>query len=146
VTQAIWTVLDPVIEHLKTLDLAHPEAVRRSLTEKFGELPQLEHLCRQDVDNLCPREVGTARFGRLSADRNGFSVDTVLSSGKGIKHTHPAGEVNWCFAFSGEPTFDGHPPGWVVYAPKTTHPANVQGGSMFMVYFLPGGQIEWHRD
>ena len=41
---------------------------------------------------------------------------------------------------------DGDPPGWIVYGPGTTHPANVEGGAMFMIYLLPGGQIEWHRD
>ena len=39
-----------------------------------------------------------------------------------------------------------HPPGWIVYPPDTTHPADVAGGAMFMIYLLPGGQIEWHRE
>ena len=144
-TDAFWRLLDPVLEHLARLDLTNSEMCQRSLTEQFGNMPELEFLCREYVDELCPREVGTSRFGRLAKDRNGFSVDTVLSAGKGIRHTHPAGEVNFCFAFAGQPTFDGHPPGWIVYGPGTTHGANVDGGAMFMIYFLPGGQIEWHR-
>ena len=138
--------LDPVIEHLKKSDLSDADATRRSLTETFGDMPELQRLCREHIDALVPKEAGTARFGRLAKDRNGFSVDAVLSSGKGMRHTHPAGEINYCFAFEGSPTFDGDPPGWAVYGPGTTHPANVEGGSMFMIYLLPGGQIEWHRD
>jgi hypothetical protein len=142
---AIWNQLDPVIEHLKTCDLADPEATRLSLTEKFGDLPTLQAVCNEQVDDLCPREAGATKFGRLAKDRNGFSVDTVLSSGRGMPHRHPKGEVNFCFAYQGEPRFDGHEPGWVVYAPETSHPANVEGGAMFMIYFLPGGEIEWQR-
>jgi len=144
-TDALWRLIDPVLEHLATLDLSDPHGAEESLKLKFGTLEIFEHLCREYVDELCPREVGTARFGRLSKKRKGFSVDTVLSAGKGLRHTHPEGEVNYCFAFSGKPTFDGRPPGWIVYPPGTTHGANVEGGAMFMVYFLPGGLIEWHR-
>ena len=144
--EAIWQHLDPVIEHLNTLDLSDAGAVQRSLTERFGDLPALQELCRENVDDLCPKEAGRTRFGRLAKDRHGFSVDTVLSGGKGMRHTHPAGEINYCFAYDGAPTFDGDPPGWIVYPPGTTHPADVAGGTMFMIYFLPGGQIEWHRD
>ena len=143
--EAIWQHLDPVLDHLATLDLSDSDAAARSLTERFGALPELQELCRTHTDELCPKEAGSARFGRLAKDRNGFSIDTVLSRGKGMRHTHPAGEVNFCFAYEGSPTFDGDPPGWIVYAPDTTHPANVEGGAMFMIYFLPGGQIEWHR-
>jgi len=143
---AIWEHLDPVIEHLAACDLNDAEATKASLTEKFGDMSVLQALCTEHLDELCPREAGTTRFGRLAKDRNGFSVDTVLSAGRGMKHTHPAGEINFCFAFSGSPTFDGDPPGWVVYGPGTTHPANVEGGAMFMIYFLPEGKIEWHRD
>jgi len=142
--EAIWQHLDPVLEHLKTLDLSDRDAAQRSLTDRFGDLPELQELCRAHVDELCPKEAGSTRFGRLAKDRNGFSVDTVLSRGKGMKHTHPAGEINYCFALEGSPTFDGDGPGWIVYGPGTTHPADVEGGAMFMIYFLPGGQIEWH--
>ncbi len=144
--EEILKEVDPILEHLQTLDLADADAARRSLTERFPDLGRLTELCRENLDALCPNEAGpTARFGRLAKDRHGFSVDAVLSSGPGMKHTHPAGEVDLCLAFDGAPTFDGHEPGFVVYPPGSTHPANVEGGSMFMLYFLPGGQIEWHR-
>ena len=144
--EAIWKLLDPVIEHLKGCDLASASETQESLSAAFPDTAALELFCRDHVDELCPREAGTTRFGRLSKDRDGFSVDAVLSAGRGMKHSHPQGEVNFCFAHEGSPKFDGHEPGWVVYGPGTTHPANVEGGAMFMIYFLPGGQIEWHKD
>ncbi|HEX5136622.1 MAG TPA: DUF4863 family protein [Planctomycetota bacterium] len=141
--EAIWQHLDPVLDHLKTCDLADKEATERSLAARFGDLPELRELCRAHAAELCPNEAGSTRFGRLAKDRGGFSVDCVLSRGKGMRHKHPAGEINFCFAHEGKPTFDGDPPGWIVYPPGTTHPADVKGGAMFMIYFLPGGRIEW---
>ena len=51
--EAIWQHLDPVIEHLGTLDLSDGESVARSLTEKFGDLPELQQLCRDHLEELC---------------------------------------------------------------------------------------------
>jgi hypothetical protein len=141
---AIWQHLDPVLAHLKTCNLADKAATERSLQTRFGNLPELQKLCREHAEELCPKTAGATRFGRLAKDRAGFSVDCVLSRGKGMRHTHPAGEINLCFAHEGMPTFDGDPPGWIVYPPGTTHPADVEGGAMFMIYLLPGGKIEWH--
>lgn len=136
--------LDPILDHLASLDLSDPEAARKSLQERFPDRSALEALCRNHLETLCPKEAGSTRFGRLARDRKGFSVDAVFSRGRGRKHTHPKGEVDLGFAFEGSPTFDGHAPGFVVYPPGSTHPANVEGGAMFLLYFLPEGAIEWH--
>ena len=144
--EAIWQYLDPVIDHLRQRDLDDAAAVSASLTETFGDMPELQAFCLEHVEELCPKEAGSTRFGRLARDRNGYSVDAVVSGGRGLEHTHPNGEVNFCFALADQPRFDGAAPGWIVYAPGTRHPANVEGGTMFMIYFLPGGEIEWHRD
>ena len=64
-------------------------------------------------------------------------------NGAGPEHRHPAGEVNYCIALEGNPTFDGAPPGWVVKAPDSTHVPTVEGGTMLIVYLLPGGKIEF---
>jgi hypothetical protein len=143
---AIWQHLDPVLDHLANSTLADRAATESSLAKRFGALPALQAFCREHWAELCPRSAGETRFGRLAKERKGFSVDCVLGRGKGMRHTHPAGEVNFCFAYEGTPTFDGDPPGWIVYPPGTTHPAEVRGGAMFMIYFLPGGKIEWHRE
>jgi len=137
--------LDPILDHLRTLDLSDAEKARESLARRFPDLSAIERICRGNLETLCPKSAGSTRFGRIARDRGGHSVDVVLSRGKGMAHTHPAGEVNLCFAYEGAPTFDGHPPGFVVYPPGSAHPADVSGGAMLMIYFLPGGRIEWHR-
>ena len=145
-TESVWDYLDPVIDHLGQRDLIDADATSASLAAAFGTMPELQAYCHEHLEELCPKEAGTTRFGRLAKDRNGYSVDAVVSSGRGMAHTHPQGEVNLCFSLADEPRFDGAAPGWIVYAPGTRHPANVEGGTMFMIYFLPGGEIEWHRD
>ena len=52
------------------------------------------------------------------------------------------GEFDLCFALSGAPTFDGHPPGWVVLPPNSWHVPTVAGGRMAILYFLPGGAFQ----
>lgn len=141
--EALWREIDPILDHLAALDLKDADAARQSLEARFPRTDTLERLCRENLGAICPKEAGAARFGRLARERRGFSVDVVLSRGKGRPHLHPGGEVNLCFAFEGRPTFDGHGPGWVVFPPGSRHPADVSGGAMLMIYFLPGGRIEW---
>ena len=64
-------------------------------------------------------------------------------SSPGPMHAHPNGEIDLCFALDGEPTFDGHPPGWVVFRPGSKHIPTVVGGPMLILYLLPGGAIEF---
>lgn len=98
---------------------------------------------------LCDREAGGIRFSRPvkpgpeSAD---YSVDAVVMDRVvGPKHTHTNGEINLCFAQDGDPRFDGHPAGWVVFAPGSTHKPRVADGRMLILYFLPQGAIEFAR-
>lgn len=137
--------LDPILGLLGHLDLKDAEKARKSLEQAFPDTSGIERICRENLAALCTREAGPTKFGRVAKERAGFSVDIVLSKGAGIRHTHPAGEVNLCFAYEGSPTFDGFRPGWVVFPPGSTHPADVANGTMLMLYFLPGGQIQWHR-
>ena len=39
--------------------------------------------------------------------------------------------------------FDGNAPGWVVYGRGSAHVPTVTGGEMLILYFLPGGAIEF---
>ncbi|HJL17019.1 MAG TPA: DUF4863 family protein, partial [Sandaracinaceae bacterium LLY-WYZ-13_1] len=71
------------------------------------------------------------------------SIDCVHMDRPGPGHTHPNGEIDLCFAVRGEPTFDGHPPGWTVYPPGSWHVPTVEGGVMDILYFLPGGAIRF---
>lgn len=86
------------------------------------------------------------RYGRVAKatpDTGGFSIDVVHMSGPGPRHRHPRGEVDYCIALEGDPTFDGRSPGWVVEPVDSTHVPTVAGGSMLIVYLLPGGEIEF---
>ena len=51
--------------------------------------------------------------------------------------------MNFCVALDGEPRFEDQPPGWVVLPPESTHVPRVEGGTMLIVYLLPGGEIEF---
>jgi hypothetical protein len=97
---------------------------------------------------FAPRGTPGMKWGRLakSGDEScGFSVDGVVMNGAGPGHTHPNGELDLCFAIDGDPRFDGHPEGWVVYDPGSWHAPTVSGGAMAILYFLPGGAIEFGK-
>lgn len=94
-------------------------------------------------DWLLPKASAGIRFGRVAKDLHGFSVDAVLMDVPGPRHRHPNGELDLCFATRGEPKFDGHAPGWVVYGKGSVHVPTVAGGEMLILYFLPGGAIEF---
>lgn len=92
---------------------------------------------------LLPKAQGGIRFGRVAKELCGFSVDAVWMDGPGPKHRHPNGEIDLCFAEHGKPEFDGKSEGWVVYGKGSVHVPTVAGGSMLILYFLPGGAIEF---
>jgi hypothetical protein len=96
-----------------------------------------------ESDWLLPKEQGGIRFGRVAKDLDGFSVDCVLMDRPGPRHRHPNGEIDLCFARSGQPRFDGQPEGWVAYGQGSVHVPTVRGGEMLILYFLPGGAIEF---
>ena len=83
------------------------------------------------------------RFGRVAKDLCGFSIDCVWMNGAGPRHRHPNGEIDLCFATSGAARFDGEPEGWVVYGKGSAHVPTVSEGEMLILYFLPGGAIEF---
>ena len=94
-------------------------------------------------DWLLPKSSGGIRFGRVAKDLHGFAVDAVLMDVPGPRHRHPNGEIDLCFVTKGEPRFDGQPAGWVVYGKGSAHVPTVTGGEMLILYFLPGGAIEF---
>lgn len=109
-------------------------------------IARVEVLARRGVAEgwLLPRSGGPkVRFGRLAKDLSGHSVDFVLMTGPAAGHTHTNGEVNFGWRWSGEPKFDGRPPGWVVFPPGSHHVPTVEGGEMLLLYFVPGGKVVW---
>jgi hypothetical protein len=142
--------LEPVLEVLRAADPNDPDLVAM-LEAKLpfdGEaMKKLGALVREGVAGgwLAERENAGIRFGRLrkAESEAALSIDCVHMDKPGPGHTHPNGEIDLCFAVSGEPTFDGRPPGWTVYPPGSWHVPTVAGGVMDILYFLPGGAIRF---
>ncbi|MEX1364864.1 MAG: DUF4863 family protein [Nannocystaceae bacterium] len=109
-----------------------------------------DHL-RQGVAEgwLCDRGEPDARFCRLAKARPAtadLSIDVVALQGAALRHRHPRGEIT--MAYPAEPgttesRFDGHPAGWVVMPAGSVHTPTVTGSRMLLLYFLPGGAVEW---
>lgn len=107
---------------------------------------------------LCNRGEAHARFSRLAKptpETHDLSIDVVSLIGDAVEHTHPRGEVTIGFRASdaqaqsddergGAPQFDGRGTGWVFLAPGSRHVPRVKGHRMNLVYFLPGGAVQWH--
>jgi hypothetical protein len=147
--------LRPILDHLGTVDLADAAAARESLQRAFPPdsalVRELRALFQQGVEDgsLCTQQAPGARFSRVaksSPETHGYSVDAVRLSGPGMWHRHTTGEVDLCFARSESARFDGHPEGWVVFGPGSDHVPTVTGGEMDILYFLPGGALQWKRE
>jgi len=133
-------------------DPARPEAARAALTAAFphdgpaGRALREALVAAVQAGVICERGKPAIRYSRLARpgeSGHDLSVDFVWMTGPGIDHVHPRGEVNLCYAVEGNPRFDGHGEGWVVFAPGSRHVPTVTDGRMLIVYFLPGGAVEW---
>lgn len=142
-------LLRPLAEKLKGVDLTDPARARTAIegiAPFSGETVQsirAAAIAGKDAGWLCPKQNGAIKFGRPAKDLCGFTVDAVLMSTPGPRHRHGNGEIDLCFTLSGQATFDGHPEGWVVFRPGSVHVPTVAGGEMLILYFLPGGAIEF---
>lgn len=143
--------LTPVLAFARSLDVNDPSTAKAALDVAFpmdGDvMKELRALVRHGVEErwLAEREAGGVRFSRprKAQDATDVSVDVVHMDRPGPGHTHPNGEIDLCFAVSGEPRFDGAPEGWTVYPPGSWHVPTVEGGLMDIVYFLPAGAIRF---
>jgi len=145
-------IFQPLIDAAKDLDLSDPARAEVTLAERFdpeGEEAQeltARLLALLEEGRIADRGEPPVRWSRAaksSPETAGFSIDVVHMSGPGPRHRHPEGEVDYCIALEGEPTFDGHPPGWVVFPADSVHVPTVAGGTMLIVYLLPDGEIEF---
>lgn len=148
---AFDALLEPILRVLATLDPSAPDAAA-TLAARFPvDGPAVRAIADAFAEGvragwLCQREGGpSVRYSRVrkATTPGAFSVDAVRMEGDALGHTHPNGEIDLCIATAGTPRFDGHPPGWVVYAPGTWHVPSVADGAMDILYFLPGGAIEF---
>ena len=142
----------PLMKAAEGLDLSDSTAAREELVRRFDPTSEAGAKLSEDLKGLlaegklCENGEMPVKWGRVAKagdESLGFSIDVVHMNGPGPKHTHPQGEVNFCIALEGEPTFDGQGPGWVVFPPGSTHVPTVAGGTMLIVYLLPSGAIEF---
>lgn len=141
-------LLTPLAEALRGLDVdaagAAAEAERRAaFAGRQVAAIRAAAVASIGSDWLLPKQAGGIRFGRIAKDVAGFTVDAVLMAVPGPRHRHPNGEIDLCFATRGQARFDGRPEGWVVYGKGSVHVPTVTGGEMLILYFLPGGAIEF---
>lgn len=146
---AFLELLRPLAETLAGFELSDPAAAQQAIEERLPFTGALVNAARAaalrgaEEGWLLPRANGELRYGRVTKDLHGFSIDAVRMAGPGPRHRHPNGEIDLCFTLGGAARFDGHPEGWVVYPPDSTHVPTVEEGEMLILYFLPGGAIEF---
>lgn len=146
--------LKPLLEFASQLDLRDAKAAQAELERHFphrGEfIQEMGDAMREGVSSgrLCHLGQAPVQYSRLfkaTPDSQNLSADAVLMSAPGPRHTHPNGEIDLCFSEEGEPRFDGHGAGWVVYGPGSSHAPTVRDGKMLILYLLPGGAIEFQK-
>ncbi len=145
-------VFQPLLRAAHGVDLADPAGARAELARRFDPAGPEARALNGELERLlaegkiAERGALPVRYGRVAKASDatlGFSIDVVYMDGPGPLHRHPNGEVDYCVALGGSPTFDGQPPGWVVFPPDSRHVPTVAGGTMLIVYLLPGGAIEF---
>lgn len=149
--EAVVAALAPICRTVAALDLEDAAAAEAALNasvspESRAEIGSLLEAAFAE-GWLAPKSGGPGvffgRIAKASGATCGQSIDAVEMEGPALAHAHPQGEVSLCFARSGDPRFDGRPAGFVVLPPGSRHVPTVTGGRMLIVYFLPGGAIEW---
>ena len=142
----------PLLEAASGLPLDDPARARAELSKRFDpsspKAVALNAKLREHLDKgeIAERGAPPVKYGRVAKsgpETADFSIDVVHMSGPGPRHLHPEGEINYCIALDGAPTFMGQPPGWVVEPPGSEHVPTVAGGTMLIVYLLPRGRIEF---
>lgn len=148
------TTFEPLLSAAQGVDLTRPDAAKRELERRFDPRgAAATQLARElsallDAGSIANRGELPVRWGRVakaSDATHDFSIDVVLMNGAGPRHAHPLGELNYCIALEGTPSFEGEPPGWVVLPPDSSHVPTVTGGTMLIVYLLPEGAVEWTK-
>ncbi|MEM7310822.1 MAG: DUF4863 family protein [Planctomycetota bacterium] len=145
-------IFQPLLDAAAGLDLSDPAAAEGELRRRLApgsEAAQSLNAALQTLleeGKIANRGELPVRWGRVakaSAETGDFSIDAVHMTGPGPRHRHPRGEIDWCVALEGKPTFDGREAGWVVLGEESVHVPTVEGGAMLVVYLLPGGEIEF---
>lgn len=102
-----------------------------------------------DTGTLCKYGAEDMRYGRVikpCVELNNCSVDVVhMTDIAGPHHKHPKGEIDLIMPISADAKFDDHRAGWLVYEPGSAHKPTVTQGEAWVLYLLPGGEIEFTK-
>jgi hypothetical protein len=145
----LLSALAPILDVVRGIDPASPDAadaLNAALPLDDPRVVAVAAVLRSAVAagaDVCHHEAGGVRYSRVKRPEDGWSVDAVHMNSPGPGHSHPGGEFDLCFAVDGDPTFDGHAPGWTAYPPGSWHIPTVAGGTMDILYFLPEGAIRF---
>ena len=130
--------LEALLPSIDAVDASAAEDAAAQLTARHPfegeEVGAIFELCKKGLAEgwLAPHDAGPdVKFGRLAKDMGSYAVDAVtMAESAGRGHTHTRGEINMCFPLDGSPLFDGHAPGWVVFAPGSHHVPTVTDGTI----------------
>lgn len=150
-TTAFLDTLRPVIDLIR--DRALDGALKSDLDMAFPPgSPTFEAIraaCRSGVEDGWMGLEGDDRRkgGRViepTPECAGCSVDVVeIADLTGPHHAHPRGEVCAVLAVTPGVEFDGNPEGWAVYPAGSAHWPSAKGGRLRVMFFLPGGEIDY---
>lgn len=145
-------IFRPLLDAARDLDVTDTAAAEATLCQRFdpqseaGKALSAKLLEMLEAGEIANRGELPMTFGRVSKacpESDNFTIDVVRMNGAGPKHRHPKGEINYAVSISGEPTFDGRQPGWVVFSEGSEHVPTAAGGEMLIVYLLPEGAFEF---
>lgn len=148
---ALVAMLSRLKNDLAGANLSKPDIARAALQAKYpltGDyMVEVRRICQRGIDEgwLAASAMQGLRSLRLAPHSKyfPFAIEVMHLRGKGAGHAHPKGEVSVCWAVDGTPRLSGADPGWHVMAPGSKHVPQVAGGTMFVLHFLPEGQIDW---
>ena len=148
---ALVAMLSRLRNDLIGVNVSKPDIARASLQAKYpltGDyMVEVRRLCQRGIEEgwLSAAAMADLRSLRLAphAKHFPFAIEALHLRGTGAGHGHPKGEISVSWPVDGTPRLCGAAPGWQVMPPGSKHVPEVAGGTMFVLHFLPEGQIDW---
>ncbi len=147
------TLLAPISTFVAGLDASDPQACEAALNERFPSddpvVTAVRDAARAAVRDgtICNRGEPGMQFSRVvkpADDPAGCSVDAVLmENAAGPAHTHTNGEFCLCLPENEGAKFEDRTDRWIVMPKGSRHVPTVRNGKMLILYWLPGGAVEW---
>ncbi|MEM5382974.1 DUF4863 family protein [Paraburkholderia phymatum] len=148
----LMKLLRSLCEDIRAMPL--DAALEARLNSKYGEgteaYTRLAELLKLGVEegwvayaDIEGKDYRRGRIAEPSHETSDMSVESgLLRDVKGQYHCHTNGEINMIVPLEEGAQFCGHGAGWRVFPPMSEHFPTVTGRAL-MMYFLPGGEIEY---